>query len=281
MTFKKPDGMKYTDLCKYIDKNAYSKDCNDEILYEYIWIVCNGLIRRQCYFTDISDYEQYTFNLANIVYNRIKNKKQFEKKDNGEPKLKKIKSVLNYIKKIIHGYEIRYLQSKKPLSKEIIDDQDFKLESTAIGDLLDESTKRQAKIEFSLYLDDICKTIKAYLRKTPYNNTPDFINVYTSCLLSFLNIVTLKNSSIDFLSKRDNCIRQTITDDVIEATYKKELDDFVILYKLDKSMRQYIRVLTLKIRDLVGEDLAYILNSSPYSDDYRQALAQELIEEFR
>ena len=54
MLFTKPKNLKYTDLCIWIDANAYKSDCDDEKLYEYLFLITNAF-----------------FLIVNILYNRI------------------------------------------------------------------------------------------------------------------------------------------------------------------------------------------------------------------
>ena len=36
-TFIKPKGLKYTDMCIYIDKNAYTDNPDDEKIFQYLY----------------------------------------------------------------------------------------------------------------------------------------------------------------------------------------------------------------------------------------------------
>lgn len=277
MIFKKPEDLKYTDICKYIDSHAYNKDCDDEKIYEYIWVLVHALVGKHCRLRDTDDYEQFTYYVANFLYLRIKNKKQYEYKKDGTVKLKRVKSILNYTKKVLPGLEVGYIKSRRTINETIQCADEIDKRNSVIYDLVDRSSYNINKVEFNLYLDDICDTIKYFISRTPYKGTDEFNNLYISCLMSLLNSMTLRRTSIDYINRE--CTRNTITDSVIVSLYEKELEDFVILYHLPECMKGYVRVLSLRLRDIIGEDLSYILHTSPYSEEEKIGIVSEIISE--
>ena len=71
-------------------------------------------------------------------------------------------------------------------------------------------------------------------------------NIYMSWLLSFLNSITLPNSTN---CKIGSYIRPTtLTDKLIDELYLSEKYNSTILYHLDSNMYNYITVLTNKIK---------------------------------
>lgn len=36
---KKPEGMKYTDLCIYIDKNIYDDNADQNLVFQYVYTI--------------------------------------------------------------------------------------------------------------------------------------------------------------------------------------------------------------------------------------------------
>lgn len=254
MVFEKPKDMKYTDLCIYIDKNAYSKDCNDELLYEYIWLLVDMLSRKRKYFLDKQVHEQFCFYASNYIYFRIKKPKLKNGKTQEDAM---IKSILNYLKKSLGCLRIKY--SKTITKQEQVDEIE---ESTLCSQdrvdfVVKQSLERANRVDFSLCLGDVCKTIKRFVDKTPYGKTAQGRNLYISCLMSMLNMTTLRASSREFLAKERKRVR--VTDSMVNELYKREREDFVILYHLDDSLKDYVRVLTLMAYNIVKEDLSRIL----------------------
>ena len=37
MIYKKPKGVKYTDMAIYVDKHVYEDDCDDEMIFQYLY----------------------------------------------------------------------------------------------------------------------------------------------------------------------------------------------------------------------------------------------------
>ena len=81
----------------WIDENAYVEDVDQEKLYQYIWHLCNILALKWRYFRVSSNYEEFAIFAANKVFERYINKN-----------LPRIKSSLNYIKKVLYPYKAQY-----------------------------------------------------------------------------------------------------------------------------------------------------------------------------
>ena len=114
--------------------------------------------------------------------------------------------------------------------------------------------------DFKSCLDDFIKTIKHFIYSLPYYNDLYIQNIYVSCILSFLNSVVLSKKHRAKLNK----LRKDgkLTQEYIDKLYKKERENCIILYHLDDSMKDYIKVLVNEIRHLVAQDLSEILNDS-------------------
>lgn len=263
MFFKKPPGLKYTDMSIWIDENAYKSDCDDGKMYEYIYLIIDMLAHKQCFFNKQHYYDDFALDTASQVYMRYRNPKQYEYKDTGQPRLDKIKSVLNYIKKTIYPRKVdfeqrNYQQQVNPHGTVLYNC------GASLSQILHESVDNFRVSDFSLYLGDIVNICRAFIAKIPYKtDTVEWQNIYLSCLISFLNSITVSNKNKTKMNSATDEI-----DAVIEKVYSEERNDCIILYHLDASMRNYITILTSEIRHAVAKDLSYTLDTYVPSNMY-------------
>ena len=256
MTFKKPKDVRYTDMAIYIDTHVYSEDCDDNLVYEYIYHLINMLAHRASYFDREAIYDEFAIVSATHIYFRLKNPKQFQLLDNGQPRLPKVKSVLNYIKKTLYAMKATFDKGRIQ-DEECCDLQDIPETNTFDTDLSDYIDELQLS-NFRLCLDDVVKTVKTYLQKIPYvSDKVLWQNIYLSCLFSFLNSVTLSNKSLRRLENLKNSSYSK--PDVILQLYDEEKKDPVILFHLPQSMHSYITVLLNEVRHLISQDLSSTL----------------------
>jgi len=119
MLYKKPNNLKYTTMAIYIDENIYKPDHDQETIYKYLYFLAIMLAHKENLFNIEDEYEEFAIYYASQLYLRLTNKKQFEYNDAGEPKLKRVKSILNYMKSTIgqraaefDKYEYDYTSNK-------------------------------------------------------------------------------------------------------------------------------------------------------------------------
>lgn len=249
MLYKKPNNLKYTTMAIYIDENIYKPDHDRETIYKYLYFLAIMLAHKENLFNIKDEYEEFAIYYASQLYLRLTNKKQFEYNDAGEPKLKRVKSILNYMKSTIgqraagfHKYEYDYTSNK------ITDDVAV---SYSFRQLVSESTDFLGRVEFEACLGDIIKGLRAYLTHIPYSeNSIIYNNIYLSCLLSFLNSIVLDSRSLKKLSN-------SYSPDQLEALYKKQNKDFVILFHLPAEMKGYIQTLTNGMKHYIAKDLSW------------------------
>ena len=112
MTLKEKPKIKYTDMAIYIDTHVYTDDCDDDKVFLYLYYLSlmlsykNKLFKRQEY------YEDFAFTFAEDMFFRLKNPKQEMLKEDGTPKMEKLTSILNYMKRTIYGRKVNYEQQK-------------------------------------------------------------------------------------------------------------------------------------------------------------------------
>ncbi|MBO5712265.1 MAG: hypothetical protein J6R47_05440 [Acholeplasmatales bacterium] len=247
MTFYKPLKISYTDMCIWIDDNMYKEDCDEAKLYEYLYHIINMFARKNSYFRSEACYDEFALSSASRLFMRIK-----------DSRLTEIKSILNYIKTIIYPYKVDFekdVYAESPQDNAFIYTDSYCLSTSLLDeiDLFD-------KIDFKYTLDDICTIIKRYLSKIPYKkNSSEWLNIYTSCLLTFL-------ASIKFESKI-KLTKQDITDKELHSLYLASQQQDVVLYHLDRSYSNYIKILVNELKSLIAKELSIEQHSQISSEN--------------
>lgn len=266
------------DLCIWVDENAYKEDVDKEKLYDSLYRIVSVLAIKHKLLPNWEDYQPFSLYAASRLYLRLTNPKQFKVNKDGK-KMKKIKSILNFIKKTMH-----------PM---IVDFQNQTFEQNFVpglhGDTVETIRYRTIqkardqfsswlRVDFEYYLDKICTTIKEFLNKSPYvSNRLEYNNIYKSCLLTLLNQVTLSNENKDRLHKRMQ--KGFKTDDFINSIYKEELKDSVILYHLNSSMYNYIATVVNVIRKLIVNDLKMLIGDNEPTESVIKSIMSVQTEE--
>ena len=78
--YKKPNNVTYTQMCIWIDANAYKEDCNEELLFEYLYHISRMLAYKRRFFDRADYYDDFAIFMATRIFMRLKNKKQFSEK---------------------------------------------------------------------------------------------------------------------------------------------------------------------------------------------------------
>lgn len=263
MIFNKPEDIRYVDMARYIDDHAYTEGADESLIYEYIFHLCRMIAMKRKMYKRVSEYDDFALYFANYVMMRYKNKKQYRTKN----RMPKVKSVLNYIKKVAGPVNIRYSRDTKvnrPVDLNNIDLSLPEFRESLLGMAL--KTKPQ---EFDLYLGDIPNTIKDFIYKLPYKGK-ELKNIYISCLLSIMSGMTLCNSRLNKLKSIRRCTE--IVDAVECKMYEDERNESIVLYHLDESMRDYIRVLCNRIRNIIIEDINYLIAYSYHEHDLKDMM---------
>ena len=251
MLYRKPNNLKYTTMAMYIDDNIYKPNHDSETIYKYLYFLSLMLSHKENLFNFEDEYEEFAIYYSSQLYLRLTNKKQFEYNSDGEPKLKRVKSILNYMKSTIKQratefdkYEYSY--SPKDTTSDVVINYSFR-------QIISESTDFLSRIEFESCLGDIIKSIRSYISHIPYPETSVvYNNIYLSCLLSFLNTVVLDNKSLHKLAKSSS-----LSPLQLESLYRKQNDDFVILFHLPEEMRGYIQTLTIGVKHCIAKELSW------------------------
>ena len=186
MSYKKPKDVRYTDMAIWIDKNIYEPECDKELAYKYLWLLVNMLAHKAKYFYNNTDYEDFSYYLASIMLLRYEDKRQFEYDENGEPKLRKIRHVINYLKNVVYPYKVQYQQKfyKQNAKEEVVEITPYSL---GIRMILQDVNQFNAA-DVRLYLDRIYKVFYNIIEDGKYSSDPYVKhNLFISSLLTFLS----------------------------------------------------------------------------------------------
>lgn len=265
MLYKKPENVRYVDMAIFIDQVAYDENIDQatqEKVYEYIYHLTKMLAMKSRFFNKSHYYEEFAIYSATRTYLRLTSPKQFQVDEEGVPKLKPIKSILNYIKAVIYPHKVDFEQEFYTQTLQPIDNPEELVCASPYSfvDRLYESTDRLATVEFNICLDDVCSTAKKFLSKIPYSkNSSMWYNIYLSCLLTFLDSITLSNTEKAKVARLKTSYEYKMR--YVEKIYKAQSIGTPILYHLDKSMSNYIRVLTTEMKHAISSDLSSLTHT--------------------
>lgn len=204
MLWKKPNDLKYTDLCIYIDENV-PKIVNpgefpeiENTVYNYLWLLVKALAIKKCMFTDFQDYDMYAFYSANRLFFALRKNQLNQGKTIKGKLIRPIKSCLNYTKALLYPMKIEY---QRESFREIIEEEfvSKKFDAFAYKEQLKVQARTHSGIDrqFKNYLDEVLKQhdkiLDDVLSKSPFNSTtPEYQNLKISILLTSLNILKTK-----------------------------------------------------------------------------------------
>ena len=247
--FEKTDDLTTTQMCIYIDENAYSEDRDDDLIFKYLYQIVKSIAMHRRAFSSKKDYEEFSLMCASELYMRIGSK---------GPKATPIKSILNYIKSMFYIYKKDYIASMKWS----IDCKDVASLSSDNSDVIYNLSKDNyfVKAELDLYIDNISKLIKANINLPYKRNTKIWKSIYLSCLLSILSSLTLSKYHMKLVKNRE------FNENLLATIYKRESESSIILYHLPESYYNYIKVKCNYLKRLISNDIDAILNSNTSND---------------
>lgn len=258
MTFDKPKGIGLITMCKYIDENIYTDNYDEYTVYVYLYHIIYDVARHKLKLTNSENYDMFAIEMATKVFMRYLNKKQYEDDENGNPKMEKIKSVLNYVNNTIgHKYCSFKLRNGSTILTKDKDVNNSTFNTLLMSNLDDINIK-----DFQLTTQNIGLTCEKFLESLPYNkNSNMWWNIYNSVLLTFLNNITPHIKDVQKI------VSSRIAKDYqIDILFKNLKYQKPILFHLPKSMSNYIIVLTRQLTYLIREDLKQILNTKNICD---------------
>ena len=276
MLYRKPSGVSYTAMAIAIDKGIRDPDADKELLFEYMWHLFYILAVKGRFFTSGRDYDEYALYAATQLFLRYK------KEEAGTSKrIKPIKSCLNYIKKVLYPMKVNY---QRAYFEQVIRNEDAKEENYAqLQDDRENMARRSSQelmhVEYRQYLENIPNTIKFVLRTSPYINDKVMMhNIYLSCLLTLLKMMTMSNVNQERLKKKTD--RALPVENLIDQIYAEEMSENVVLYHLDATMNNYVATMVSLARKEIVKDLRDIVGSFEPSEQVIKDILKSPIEEY-
>ena len=258
MTYTKPENVTYTQMCIYIDEHVYEDNADTDLIYQYMYHILYMLASKACLFSKGKYYDPFAVYAASRIYLRYNHPKQYEVDAEGNTKLPKIKSILNYAKKTLYHLKVDFEQTEysQVLSNTVVEEFTYNYDN-----VIRNAVDGLFLVEFESTLGDVCKTCKQFLSTLPYpKSSAEWLNIYVSVMLTFLSFITLKNKSQRRLQHLESTKR--LKDSHLDKFYELERESTAVLFHLDASMHDYILVLARQLRSIVAVDLTDILHTA-------------------
>lgn len=261
------------DMCIYIDEHIYDK-YNEELVFGYLQWLFYSLSIKKKYFKNFDDYESYALYGATQTYLRLTDKRQFLPENNPK-KLKKIKSVLNFIKRIMYPLKVNYQKNTFNDVIKIAEESEYDGSDAYNGTrenliqqvISDNSAFLQCDI--SSYLKTLNRIIKKVVNDTPYKNDSVMTHrLYISCLITVLKSVTLSNENKEKLFENDRL--KLVSQNYINNVYQKELEDSITCWRLPEEYNSYVNILAIRVRKLAAEDIKSLIHDYEPSENIIQ-----------
>lgn len=260
MIYKKDPKIKYWEMAKYIDDHVREADCDEQLIFEYMYHLFYVLSVKAKMFKCGSDYDNYALYGATQLFVRYR-------KENINPNLKPIKSSLNYIKKLLYPIRVDYQQANfaEMFTQESLDSSPDQLRLDAISKARSLNSD-MLSVDYKYCLSQANATVKKVLSTSPYKKQPDVLHsLYLSCMLTLLKCLTISNKN---QLRLDNKISKNLSvDTLLDQIYAAEIQDDVVVFHLDKSMRNYVDTLVKRIKHEMAKDLKYLIGSYELSDE--------------
>lgn len=136
-----------------------------------------------------------------------------------------------------------------------------------LGKKIPTGTEGILQSEVEEYISSLPRIIKDVINQTPYKNKKIINhNLYISCLLSFLNLITLNNHNYNKLKDKQGYIK-TNSEELIQDMLNEEKSDCVILWHLDNAFSNYVFVLVNRIKNRVISEIKEVLQYYEPSDE--------------
>lgn len=269
MIFPKPD-LKYTEMAMYIDERTSSKkDLTEhelENIYIYLYHLVRMLAYKNKYFNKVEYYDEFSLMVAGDMMNRlIYNPKLDELNEAGNPKMYRLKSVLNYLKMVLYGRKVTfeqqyYSQKLSPQQEEV------KFTELSFANQINDTKKNHIHSNIKLYMGSLSKTVTKFINDNcEFNDVILKKNIRISCYLSLLNsIIFSKQTAHDVYTKYKTPEAKF---NYLCVEYEFNRNNSTVLYHLDNSYKNYVTVLVRRIYTLIETDLKELSIGDTYISD--------------
>lgn len=253
MLWTKPANLRYVDLCIFVDQNVSrlaEEDCPEDLkdlIYNYLWLLAKALAIKKRMFNSFQDYDGYAFYAANRLYFALKKNLENQGKIVKGKEIRPIKSCLNYTKALLYPMKIEYLKEEYNINASETETAK-KFDAFVFKQKIKEDVWYQqgAAEDFKNSIYDLFThfghKLTEVLEKAPFSSdTVDYKKIKISMLFNILNNLQQRKGI-----------------DVDPVT--------VILWKLPKSMGNYIRVFLKELSTLVKQEIMSDYNSKLVDD---------------
>lgn len=255
--------MRYVDLANWINKNAYSVDCDDELLIKYLFVLSYMHASMRKYFQSADVYDKFALFSATRFYYRIRNPKQYLIDPvTDAPKMEKISNILGYMNAVIDHNRVDFIQDEfyqGYLSPDEIqarfydEDGEVTFSPVPIYETIEASLSDMLRIDSASTLRSVPSLIQDELKKIPFLTQPQYNNLYISCLITLLKYIKLMGANS---RKFSSVLKRT----VIPSYYKEiDINDIVVLYHLPSKCRGLVVVLCRRLKNILKKSLAEAL----------------------
>ena len=266
MIWHKPQDLRYTQLCMYIDENLEKIKVPGEnpdienTIYNYLWLVVKALAIKKCMFNSFQDYDAYAFHAANRLFFALRKNLVNQGKTIKGKQIRPIKSCLNYMKALMYPMKIEFQNEtyREVISEEFVSK---KFDAFNFKEQLKASARENQGVtesfRLALYeeLQNIGEMADKVLVDSPFQKgSLDYKKLKISLLLNALNSLRIKG-------KLDSNV-QTI-----------------LLWKLPKSMSSYVRILLKKFYTEIKNEILDCYKSVDIDDEVLDKLIQNSTEE--
>ena len=269
MLYSKDYDKKYTTMCMEFDEEFYSGHRDDDKLFKYMYLVFYMLACKSGYFRDFRDFDKYAQYAAKTIYQRY-----LKKEKNGI----RIKSLLNYAKSCKGHLKTDY---QKEEFQEVTQKDDADVSAYGIAyrqEIQNEYTQSDMQEEIEDSISNIKKIFYDVIHNYKYTkNEVEEKNLYISCLLTMISSITLRDTA---LKKLDSKSQDSATmSEYLLKQFQKEREEEPILWQLDESYKDIIKLLVNKIRVEMSEEINSIRSSYTLPDDIIDSIISNTLKE--
>lgn len=253
MIYRKPNNVSYTNMCIFIDNTVYSQSRDDDKIFEYLYHILKMLAVNNCLCSSQEEYEDFAIFAASRVFTRL------IRLEGTKP----VKSVLNYCKASIQFLRVdfEYFEGRVHPSPDKFDTEtNYNFEH-----ILSKRLDSLEVAEFRLMLKDISSMVRFHMKNLPFvEKTNEYLNVYTSIVLTLLNRLTFSRKARSRMEKLQKSNR--VRDRELRQLFHREKYDDVVLFHLPDSMEGYIDVVVRQVMHNLAKELSEALQTHVSSD---------------
>lgn len=261
MYFEPIKGMTVTKMCIWVDEHMHDVNCDDELLFKYLYFICVGVFCKSQCFQTRELFEEFCFYDAEKVWERIRNKKL--------PQFKG--SVLNYIRSTFVAHKAMFLNETLYDDRQLISIEELQSQ----GVELYKPTNTLAKKEFQMTIDNISRIVKRHLKyRVRYKHL--WNDIYISCLASLISAITPHTVRAQAYNRLLVSNRTESIDGLAQLYYREENE--IVLYHLDESYRDYIQILVKELKHQIAKELAQTLDDAVDCFDSAQLITEQMNE---